>query len=323
MRTKVARPVASRQVRSTSIDNALNGRWDGGHRQETHDRNGAQPARPMHPSVVCPEGYPDEVPPLGAGLIHAYAGMFLHDFVRSRLATLHPERRTATAFDVPLYRSPNDFVVPDVYAYLRLPLERGDAATYHIKYDGPPDLVIEIISVATWRKDIGLGRRTEIKDKKDFYRQIGVTEYWIYDPEGRRKDKTCLFEGFRLDEYGRYRPIAPESGQWMSTVLQAGWSVGERYTLPDGRRFPLMRLICPDTGGHYPIHEETEAKLQKTESTLQKTESTLHETKVVLHETQDKLAASESETSRLRALLAMHGIDADALPSLPARAENT
>lgn len=308
MRTKVARPVASRQVRSTGIDNALNGRWDGGHRQETHDRNGAQPARPMHPSVVCPEGYPDEVPPLGAGLIHAYAGMFLHDFVRSRLGALHPERRTATAFDVPLYRGPNDFVVPDVYAYLRLPLERGDAATYHIKYDGPPDLVIEIISVATWRKDIGLGRRTEIKDKKDFYRQIGVMEYWIYDPEGRRKDKTCLFEGFRLDEYGRYRPIAPESGQWMSTVLQAGWSVGALYTLPDGRRFPLMRLICPDTGGHYPIHEETDAKLQKTESTLQ-------ETKVALHETQDQLAASESDVSRLRALLAMHGIDADAPPS--------
>ena len=253
---------------------------------------------------------------MGAGLIHAYAGMFLHDFVRSRLATLHPERRTATAFDVPLYRGPHNYVAPAVYAYLRLPPERGDAATYHVDYDGSPDLVIEIISVATWRKDIGLGRHTEIKDKKECYRQIGVTEYWIYDPEGRRTDKTCLFEGFRLDEYGRYHPIAPESGQWMSTVLQAGWSVGARYTLPDGRRFPLMRLIGNDTGRRYPLHEETEAKLRKAEFTLQ-------ETKAALHETQDKLAASESDVSRLRALLAMHGIDADAPPSLPARAENT
>lgn len=94
----------------------------------------------------------------------------------------------------------------------------------------------------------------------------------------------------------------------MSTVLQSGWSVGARYTLPDGRRFPLMRLICSDTGRHYPLHEETEAKLQKAEFTLQ-------ETKAALHETQDKLAVSEADISRLRALLAMHGIDADALPS--------
>ena len=94
----------------------------------------------------------------------------------------------------------------------------------------------------------------------------------------------------------------------MSAVLQTGWVVGTRYRLPDGRRFPLMRLLCPDTGRHYPLHEETEAKWQKAEFTLQ-------ETKAALHETQDKLAVSESDVSRLRALLAMHGIDADAPPS--------
>ena len=186
-----------RPARGIGID-ARNEQWAG----DMHDRNYAQSARPMHPSAVCPDGYPDEVPPLGAGLIHAYAGMFLHDFVRRRVAALYPERRTATAFDVPLYRGPHNYVAPAVYVYLRQPLERGDAATYHVEYDGSPDLVIEIISVATWRKDIGLGRHTELKDKKDFYRQIGVAEYWIYDPEGRRGDKTCLFEGFRQTNMG-------------------------------------------------------------------------------------------------------------------------
>ena len=110
---------------------------------------------------------------------------------------------------------------PDVYAYTRLRQPRGSASTYHLKHDGAPDLVIEIISPSTWGKDVGLGRHTQLRDKKAFYRDIGVTEYWIYDPEGKRKDKICLFEGFRWTD-GDYQRIEPDaSGRWPSGIADA------------------------------------------------------------------------------------------------------
>lgn len=42
---------------------------------------------------------------------------------------------------------------------------------------GPPDLVIEILSPGTARRDLGV--------KRDTYAQAGVPEYWIVDPESR------------------------------------------------------------------------------------------------------------------------------------------
>ncbi len=50
---------------------------------------------------------------------------------------------------------------------------------------GAPDLVIEILSPATWRFDK--------EDKKDEYERSGVKEYWMIDPA----DKST--EGFYLE----------------------------------------------------------------------------------------------------------------------------
>ena len=222
----------------------------------------------LHPCAAYPDLYPDETPPLSAGSIHAYAGMFLHDFVASCLQDRNAGEPFAVEFDVPLYRAPRDYVVPDVYAYTRLRQPRGSASTYHLKHDGAPDLVVEIISPSTWGKDVGLGRHTQLRDKKAFYRDIGVTEYWIYDPEGRRKDKTCLFEGFRWTD-GDYQRIEPDaSGRWPSTVLQTHWTVGPPYTVLDGRQFPLLRLLDPATNGWYLTSEERKALIAEQAALL-------------------------------------------------------
>jgi Uma2 family endonuclease len=62
---------------------------------------------------------------------------------------------------------------------------------------GVPDLLVEVISDGTWRRDR--------VDKKALYEQSGVSEYWIIDPDSR------LIEVFALAE-GTYRLHARGSG---------------------------------------------------------------------------------------------------------------
>jgi Uma2 family endonuclease len=62
---------------------------------------------------------------------------------------------------------------------------------------GVPDLLVEVVSEGTWRRDR--------IDKKALYEQFGVTEYWIVDPDAR------LIEVFALAK-GAYRVHARGTG---------------------------------------------------------------------------------------------------------------
>ncbi|HLQ36686.1 MAG TPA: Uma2 family endonuclease [Planctomycetota bacterium] len=79
-----------------------------------------------------------------------------------------------------------DVVQPDLVVVLRDSLFRLGPG--HL--DGPPDLVVEILSPGTARRDLGI--------KKERYRAFGVSEYWIVDPAA------YVVEQFVL-ERGEYR----------------------------------------------------------------------------------------------------------------------
>ena len=268
----------------------------------------------LHPCAAFPDLYPDEVDPLGAGSIHAHAGIFLRDFIASRLADQNTGQPFVVEFDVPLYRAPRSHVTPDVYAYVNLRRTRGPAPTYHIEHDGVPALVVEIISVSTWKKDLGLGRNTDLKDKKDFYRRIGVPEYWIYDPEGHRRDKTCLFEGFRLGNDGTYAPILQDgAGRWFSAVLQAQWEIGSSYDVPGGRPFILMRLINPDTNAWYltPAERDEQMAVQNEQIAAQNEQIAAQDEQLATQDEQlaaqdTQLAEKETQLAERDALLALY-----------------
>ncbi|MBQ9486230.1 MAG: Uma2 family endonuclease [Selenomonadaceae bacterium] len=67
---------------------------------------------------------------------------------------------------------------------------------------GVPDMVVEVLSRATRRKDLTI--------KKDIYESNGVKEYWIIDPWAKAVDVYILREGkFELEgEYFKYSATA-------------------------------------------------------------------------------------------------------------------
>lgn len=80
------------------------------------------------------------------------------------------------------------------------------------RLSGPADLVIEVISDDSVRRDRA--------DKFYEYQSAGVQEYWIIDPRPGYE----RVDFYILDDTGRYRPIAVDTdGRYHSTVIPGFW----------------------------------------------------------------------------------------------------
>ena len=116
-------------------------------------------------------------------------------------------RAFAAPFDVVL--SDEDIVEPDL-----LFVSSARAAIITDKnVQGPPDLVVEILSAGT--------RKTDEVIKRKLYERYGVREYWIVDPE---------LEGikiYRLTDQGYIRAaeLSRETNDSLSTPLLPGFQV--------------------------------------------------------------------------------------------------
>jgi Uma2 family endonuclease len=119
-----------------------------------------------------------------------------------------------TAHDLgKIFISPCDVVLtqrrtvqPDV-----IYVSRARQAIIQDNIQGVPDLVVEVISEGSWRRDR--------IDKKALYEQFGLPEYWIIDPEARTIEVFVLTEGaYRLH-------TRASDAQSVSSRLLAGFSV--------------------------------------------------------------------------------------------------
>jgi Uma2 family endonuclease len=113
--------------------------------------------------------------------------------VRRRLGQLMPA-------PVDLHLSPHDVVEPDVVFVRRDRLHIIDPSG--IK--GVPDLVVEVLSKST--------RRRDLTTKKTLYERYGVPEYWIVDLEARAVNVFALVDG-------TYQPVPIIDGIIRSTVI--------------------------------------------------------------------------------------------------------
>lgn len=89
-------------------------------------------------------------------------------------------------------------LAPDVF--VTFDVRRKVEKSYRIWLVGkPPDVVWEFGSDSTWKGDA--------KEKKARYRKWGVSEYWLYDPQGSLHNPRL--QGFQLVK-GRYRRLLAE-----------------------------------------------------------------------------------------------------------------
>ena len=101
----------------------------------------------------------------------------------------------ALADGVDVHLTEKDIFVPDMMVVC----EREK-----IKYDGvygAPDLVVEVLSPSTAKRDKGY--------KKDVYEKCGVREYWLVEPVGKSIEVYLLKDGdYVLDEVYTVYPEA-------------------------------------------------------------------------------------------------------------------
>ncbi len=120
-----------------------------------------------------------------------------------------------------VYLTKKDRVMPDVM----IACDRNKIQQNGIH--GAPDLVVEVLSPRTRKRDKGY--------KKDLYERCGVREYWIADPESKSVEVYLLKEGrFVLDEVYEIFPdyIVFEPGERETCKDSIPVSLYEDFSIP-------------------------------------------------------------------------------------------
>ncbi len=188
---------------------------------------------------------------------------------------------------------PRKFIVPDVFVAKGIVPQ--DRRTYKIWVEGKaPDVVIETTSRRTRRKDRQI--------KPELYAQLGVKEYFLFDPLGEYLDPPL--QGYRLDG-SHYQPIGPdEDGGLDSRELQL------RLRLEEGH----LDFVCTDTGERLltrdeRLQEETAARKREAEARKREAEARKREAEARKREAERAAQeaalrqAAEAEVARLLAEL--------------------
>ena len=148
--------------------------------------------------------------------------------------------------------------------------------SYKLWREPVPDLVLELLSPKTWRRDV--------EAKPGLYEALGVREFWLFDPLGKLPRAV---NGWRLDAGGAYAPVpALPDGGCRSAVL--GLDLVAR-----GAGF---RFRDPATGEFLPDHAETAAALRAAETARHREASARQAAETARH--REASARRAAETAR-------------------------
>ena len=117
--------------------------------------------------------------------------------------------------------NPRKAVAPDVFVVLGV--AKHKRMIYKL-WEEPkaPDFVLEVASKNTWKEDVGPKRAT--------YAQLGIGEYWLFDPKGEYFDPPL--QGLLLSD-GAYRPLPARVESGRRTLSSA--ALGLDLQVEDGK----------------------------------------------------------------------------------------
>ena len=231
--------------------------------------------RPVPPVEYDDEGYPGPDSNVPESTRHAHTSAYTFNSLR---AVFRDRPDDLIAHDLMLLFEEGNrraTLAPDLMVVLGVGNEPRDS--YKTWKEGKvPDLVIEVVSRSTWRKDVNV--------KPPLYEALGIAEFWLFDPLNPR------LAGFELVR-GRYREIAelPEGGL-RSRVLALDLLV------MDGE----LRCRDPRDAKVIPDHVETVRMLDVAEQKLTQADRERAEADRQLAEADRQLAEADRELEASR-----------------------
>lgn len=196
------------------------------------------------PEVIYPSS---DGEPLAETQQHAAAIINTFGLLRLHLQNSFQDQQAVVFADQFLYYiegNPKARVAPDVMVVFDITQKLYDS--YKI-WEGKqtPAIIIEVTSAGT--KD------TDFSFKKMLYEQLGVKEYWLFDPYGEWISEQL--RGYRLNYFEMYEPIMDGCSQVLQLRLEADGHLINFYRLDNGEKLRTL--------------EEMDAAMRETEGQLQ------------------------------------------------------
>ena len=153
-------------------------------------------------------------------------------------------------------------VAPDVFVVLGVE-SRHKRDSWIVWREGKaPDIVMELASGSTWRRDM--------REKRAIYAEMGVAEYWRFDPTSTYYNPPLIGEQLVDNEYRAIQVVPNEDGVMWGHSSVLGLDI---CVLPDGN----MRFYDPVSGQWLRTHGEEAAARQSAEAMLREAEAALAE----------------------------------------------
>ena len=179
---------------------------------------------------------------------------------------------------------PEECVAPDVFAVRGV--EKKLRPIYKVWEEGKgPDVVVEVTSPSTHREDL--------QEKRTLYERLGVREYFIFDPEGRRFQPP--FRGYRLEK-GNLRPVPPDRVEGGKTVYRS-----EVLGLELHGGGPSLRWVDPATGRLLPNRKELARLAEEMLHKVEREQAKGEQERARAEKERARADRAEAELARLRA----------------------
>jgi len=221
------------------------------------------------------------------------------DIHRDLMAELIAELDTFFQSDPEVYVSGNLFlyyvennpkkrVAPDVFVVRGV--SKRKRRIYCLWEEGQaPDVVFEISSRGTWGEDL--------QRKWKLYAQLGVKEYFLFDPEYDYLIEALV--GYRL-ENGEYTQLEVNDDRLYSETLGL-------ELVNTGK---TLRLFNPQTGSFLPTRSEEAAARRQAEEARQQAEEARQQAEEARRLETEARQRAEAELQRLREKLQQSGLQA-------------